>query len=136
MFNSKIKISGPVQFVLKSLNQYQLTYRSFLSNMKQSSRVSYYLFANCKELVNNLIKYVAERELFKLKIIQYHVWFKENGIITFWFDTYSIVAREYIKNALEVNDMKEISNGISMTSAIVSDHLIMVIKKKLFVNFF
>jgi hypothetical protein len=100
--------------------------------MKSSSSVAYFLFIYCRELVNFLSKYVPERELFKLQLGNYPFWFKEQGIVTFWLETYKIVSNEYVVNALKLEDVKAISKeanpntGISITSVIVAKHLLTV----------
>ena len=94
--------------------------------MKLSSRVSYLLYVYCKDIVNKLIKYVPSRELFKLKLNDFASWFKNRGIITFWLETYRIVSKEYVQKALHLEDSEEFSNGLSMTSVLVSDHFMTV----------
>lgn len=105
-----------------------MTYRHFKSNMNTSSRVSYYLYINCRKITENLATHVSERESFKLKLNQYPIWFKETGIVTFWLETYKIVAKNFIENALRLEDTQEINShaSISITSVLICDHLITV----------
>jgi hypothetical protein len=130
--STSFKLTRPIQFVLKSINEYQTEYRKFTSNMKTSSGVAYYLFIYCRELCNFISKYVPERELFKFQLREYPRWFKEQGIVTFWLETYKIVSKEFVANALKLEDVKTISSdvssdsGISITSVIVAEHLLTV----------
>lgn len=121
--------------MLKCLSDYQMEYRSFTPNMKFSSRVSSHLFIYCRDLCTCMSKYIPDREKFKFQLSQYPEWFKEQQIVAFWLETYKIVAKEYVINALKSEDVKEISNGnnvsISMTSVLVAEHLLTVSKIKI-----
>lgn len=94
--------------------------------MKSSSHVSYYLYLNCRELTNLLEKHVAEREYFKLKVSQYPTWFKEKGIVDYWFDTYRIVSNEYLDKVLRLEDIHLASNGIWSDTVIMCKHILTV----------
>jgi hypothetical protein len=124
------QLVGPIKFVLRSLSDYQMEYRSFTTNMRNSSKVSTVLFFNCRELCSNLSKFINGREKFKFQLIQYPEWFKELCIVSFWLETFKIVSKEFVLNALKMEDVKEISNGdnpgITMTSVLVAEHLIVV----------
>ena len=98
--------------------------------MNKSSRVSYELFINCRKINNNLAKYVHERESFKLKLNDYPSWFKKQGIVTFWLETYKIVSKNFVENAVQLEDAKEINehNPKSNTSTLKSEQLITVTK--------
>ncbi|CAF0822073.1 unnamed protein product [Brachionus calyciflorus] len=132
-----ISLSGPVQFVLKCLNEYQSVYREFKSNMNTSSRVSYDLYLNCRKINTNLSNFVPERESFKLKLNNYNLWFKEKGIVMFWLETYKIVSKNFIEKAVLLEDTKEISedNPVSMTSILIADHLITMCNEWKEINF-
>lgn len=97
--------------------------------MNKSSRLSYDLYINCRKLNKNLSKFVPDRESFKLKSNHYTLWFKEKGIVSFWLDTYKIVSKNFVENAIRLEDTKEINekNPISITSIIISDHFLTVI---------
>jgi hypothetical protein len=118
-----------------------MEYRSFTANMKYSSHVSTNLYLNCRELCKKLSKYIDDREKFKFQLSQYPEWFKELHIVSFWLETFKIVSKEFVQKALKMEDVKEISNGdnpgITMTSVLVSQHLIRVLFlfKMLFKNY-
>ena len=107
-----------------------MEYRAFTANMKYSSKVSTNLYLNCRELCNKLSKYIKDREKFKFQLNYYPEWFKELNIVSFWLETFKIVSKEFVLEALKMEDVKEISNGdnpgITMTSVLVAEHLIQV----------
>lgn len=105
--------------------------------MNKSSRLSYDLYLNCRRLNKNLSKFVPDRESFKLKSNNYILWFKEKGIVAFWLDTYKIVSKNFVENAIRLEDTKEINdkNPISITSIIISEHFLTVILYGLFFIF-
>lgn len=94
--------------------------------MRKSSNVSVYLFLYCKELVSKITKHVSDRESFKLKLLEYPSWFKATGLYTYWLDTYRLDAKEYVESAINLEDSKEHTSGVSMTSILVSSHLLRV----------
>lgn len=114
---------------IKLLNDYQKSYRQFLPNMLESSRVSCELYLSCSDLTKALKRHVPERELFKFKLNNYSDWFEEKEMFTFWLETYDIILRHYFENAIASESFSQAAKHVaySDTAVVLTNNLLNVI---------
>lgn len=130
-FQISNKLSIIIKDTLQQINdEFKQEYINYPENIKGCANSTYALYSNVRKLSDLLSSVIPDRELFKLKVIEYGQWFKINQIPSIWLNEFHILAKEYVLNSTYKEDTQEVaSTGKSMTSVVLANRLIQVKSK-------
>nr|KAG5690120.1 hypothetical protein BaRGS_003443 [Batillaria attramentaria] len=100
-FETERRVVLLVRELMMGLDKYQLRYHSFPINMETSSRLSLKLFFAVRTYYHTIRENLAERDLFRLTIVQYQDWFQES--LVFWLQMFKSECLSRIEKALEID---------------------------------
>jgi hypothetical protein len=129
---SSFQISNKLSIIIKHTlqrvsDEFKEEYIKYPENIKGCANSTFTLYNNARKLSDLLSSIIPERELFKLKIIEYAQWFKLSQIPSIWLNEFHTTAKEYVLNSTYKEDTQEVaSTGKSMTSVVLANRLIQV----------